>query len=50
MLEGGVDVTWREIEDAVHLFFVCPFFEEHSRQGFEAIVKWLKLGKSRTTI
>jgi hypothetical protein len=45
MLEGGVEC---EIEDAVHIFFLCPFFEEHSRKGFEAILEWLK-GKDRTT-
>ena len=45
MLEGGVEVTWCEMEDAVHDFFVWPFFEEHSRQGFEAVVEWLKAGK-----
>jgi hypothetical protein len=45
MLEGGVEC---EIEDAVHIFFPCPFFEEHSRKGFEAILEWLK-GKDHTT-
>jgi len=49
MLEGGVEVTWCEIEDAVHDFFLCPFFEKHSREGFEAIVEWLKARKVHTT-
>ena len=48
MLEGGVDVTWCEIEDAVHDFFLCPPFEEHSREGFEAVVEWLKARMART--
>jgi len=49
MLEGGVDVTWSEMEDAVHDFFLCPPFEEHSRKGFEEVVEWLKAGKVRST-
>jgi acetyl esterase/lipase len=49
MLDGGVEVTWCEMEDAVHIFFICSFFEEHSRKGFKAVVEWLK-GKGRTTI
>jgi acetyl esterase/lipase len=49
MLEGGVEVTWSEMEDAVHDFFCCPPFEEHARKGFEEVVKWLKAGKVRST-
>jgi acetyl esterase/lipase len=48
MLEGGVDVTWCEMEDAVHDFFCCTFFEEHSRKGLEAVVEWLKARMVRT--
>jgi len=48
MIEGGVEVTWCEMEDAVHDFFLCPIFEEHSRKGFEAVVEWLKR-KDHTT-
>ena len=46
MLEGGVDVTWCEMEDAVHDFLVCPSFEEQSRKGFEELVEWLKTRRS----
>ena len=42
MLESGVEVTWCEMEDAVHDFFLCPPFEEQSRKGFEVVVEWLK--------
>jgi len=49
MLEGGVELTWSEMEDAIHDFFLCPPFEEHSRKGFEEVVEWLKAGKIRST-
>jgi len=46
MVEGGVKVTWCEMEDAVHDFFSCPPFEEQSQKGFEVVVEWLKTGRS----
>lgn len=49
MIEGGVEVTWCEMEDAVHDFFLCSMFEEHSRKGFEEVVEWVKVGKVQFT-
>ncbi len=46
MVEGGVEVTWCEMEDAVHDFFLCPTFEGQSGKGFEKVVKWLKTRRS----